>query len=126
MKADVIVVGAGIAGLVTALGVADAGCTTIVLCKGKLGEIAATAWAQGGIAAALGEDDAPIFHARDTLQAAAGIADPKIVAVLTEEAPAAIELLVRTGVEFDRDASGNLFLGREAAHAHRRIVHAGG
>src|SRR4029079_12956043 len=66
------------------------------------------------------------LHARDTLQAAAGIADPEVVDVLTREGPLQIERLIELGARFDRDAAGELALGREAAHGKRRILHAHG
>src|SRR6185437_2185890 len=82
--------------------------------------------AQGGIAAAVGADDSPAQHARDTEAAGAGINDVKIVEILTNDAPARIEELLGLGAAFDRDKLGELALGREAAHGRRRIVKAGG
>jgi L-aspartate oxidase len=119
-----IVVGAGIAGLMAALKLAPLRVT--VLCKKRLGSGAATDWAQGGIAAALGSDDSPSLHAIDTHRAGAGITDEAIVEILTRDAPARIEELLALGAAFDRDATGALALGREAAHQRRRIVKAGG
>ncbi|HTX58051.1 MAG TPA: L-aspartate oxidase [Verrucomicrobiae bacterium] len=120
-----IVVGAGIAGLMAALKLAPRG-HVAVLCKTRLGKGAATDWAQGGIAAAMGKDDSPRLHALDTQRAGAGINDEKIVEILTRDAPARIEELLELGASFDRTASGELALGREAAHQRRRIVKAGG
>jgi L-aspartate oxidase len=120
----VVVVGAGIAGLMAALKLAPLQVT--VLCKTRLGKGAATDWAQGGIAAAIGKDDSPSLHAIDTARAGAGISDEKIVEILTADAPARIEELLELGAAFDRDDSGELILGREAAHQRRRIVKAGG
>jgi L-aspartate oxidase len=97
-----------------------------VLSKRRLGSGAATDWAQGGIAAAMGADDSPSLHAIDTQLAGAGISDSRIVTILTSDAPARIEELLELGATFDRDASGELALGREAAHQRRRIVKAGG
>ncbi|MEO6836087.1 MAG: L-aspartate oxidase [Candidatus Tumulicola sp.] len=119
-----LVVGAGIAGLMAALKLAPMKVT--VLCKTRLGKGSATDWAQGGIAAAMGKDDSPSLHAIDTQRAGAGISDEKIVAILTQDAPARIEELLELGAAFDRDAAGELALGREAAHQRRRIVKAGG
>ena len=122
--ADVIVIGAGIAGLMAALKLAPLRVT--VLCKRTLGTGAATDWAQGGIAAAMGSDDSPRLHAIDTQRAGAGISNAHIVDILTSDAPARIEELLELGASFDRDDSGELALGREAAHQRRRIVKAGG
>jgi L-aspartate oxidase len=97
-----------------------------VLCKTRLGKGAATDWAQGGIAAAIGKDDSPGLHAIDTQRAGAGINDAKIVEILTRDAPARIEELLALGAAFDRTDAGELALGREAAHQRRRIVKAGG
>ncbi|HUA09238.1 MAG TPA: L-aspartate oxidase [Candidatus Acidoferrales bacterium] len=120
----IVVVGAGIAGLMAALKLAPL--PVIVLCKRRLGTGAATDWAQGGIAAAIGADDSPSLHAIDTQRAGAGISDARIVKILTSDAPARIEELLELGASFDRDESGELALGREAAHQRRRIVKAGG
>jgi L-aspartate oxidase len=121
---DALVVGAGIAGLMAALKLAPA--KVIVLAKTRLGKGAATDWAQGGIAAAIGKDDSPGLHAIDTQRAGAGINDAKIVEILTRDAPARIEELLELGAAFDRTDAGELALGREAAHQRRRIVKAGG
>jgi L-aspartate oxidase len=123
-RSDAIVVGAGIAGLIAALKLQPARVT--VLCKTRLGMGAATDWAQGGIAAAIGKDDSPRLHAIDTQLAGAGISDRKIVEILTHDAPAQVEELLALGAAFDRTAGGELALGREAAHQRRRIVKAGG
>jgi L-aspartate oxidase len=123
-RTGVVVVGAGIAGLMAALKLAPTPVT--VLCKRRLGSGAATDWAQGGIAAAMGADDSPSLHAIDTQRAGAGISDARIVKILTSDAPARIEELLELGATFDRDESGELALGREAAHQRRRIVKAGG
>ena len=123
-RSDALVVGAGIAGLMAALKLAPKKVT--VLCKTRLGKGAATDWAQGGIAAAMGKDDSPTLHAIDTQLAGAGISDEKIVEILTHDAPARIEELLALGAAFDRNDAGELALGREAAHQRRRIVKAGG
>ncbi len=124
LRSDALVVGAGIAGLVAALKLQPARVT--VLCKTSLGKGAATDWAQGGIAAAVGKDDSPRLHAIDTQRAGAGISDTTIVEILTRDAPARIEELLELGATFDRTDAGELALGREAAHQRRRIVKAGG
>jgi L-aspartate oxidase len=120
----IVVVGAGLAGLALALRLAPRPVT--ILTKSPVGVGAASVWAQGGIAAAIGRDDAPALHEADTLAAAAGIADREIVRKLTEAAPEAIDWLAGLGVPFDRDADGGLQLGREAAHGRKRIVHVAG
>ncbi len=122
---DVVVVGAGIAGLAAALGAARRRRVT-VLTKAPLGAGGASPWAQGGIAAAVGRDDSPRLHAEDTLAAGAGLADPEIVALLTAEGPRRIARLVRLGARFDRDRRGDLELVREGAHRRRRVLHAQG
>lgn len=120
----VLVVGSGIAGLWTAIRAAEHGCDVTVVTKAALGD-GATAWAQGGIAAAIFAGDAPARHAADTLAAGAGLAEPEAVRVLTDEGPARIRDLIRFGVAFDRDDSG-IARGLEAAHSRARILHAGG
>lgn len=124
-----VVVGAGLAGLVTALGLAPQPC--VVLSAGPLGEAGdaaapASGWAQGGFAAALGPADSPRRHAADTLAAGAGLCDPATVAAVTAAAPAAVEWLAGLGAAFDRAPDGSLRLGLEGAHTRHRIVHAGG
>ncbi|HEY0783038.1 MAG TPA: FAD-dependent oxidoreductase, partial [Thermoanaerobaculia bacterium] len=126
-RSDVLVVGAGAAGLTAALGLAPRSVT--VLTKTALAPASgggASVWAQGGVASALGSDDTPSLHARDTIAAGAGLNDPAIVDLLALEGPARIARLLELGARFDRDASGGLALGREAAHSRRRIVHAQG
>jgi L-aspartate oxidase len=120
----VLVVGSGIAGLWAAIRAAEAGCDVTVVTKAALGD-GATAWAQGGVAAAIFAGDAPARHAADTLAAGAGLGDPEAVRVLTDEGPARIRDLIRFGVAFDRDESG-IARGLEAAHSRARILHAGG
>jgi L-aspartate oxidase len=122
VKTDVLVIGAGLAGLACALETGDAAVTLVNDTQPRTD--VASAWAQGGLAAALGADDTPALHASDTLAAAAGIADARTVNGLTIDAPAAIALLERFGVPFDRREDGSLALGLEAAHSRRRIVHA--
>jgi len=119
-----VIIGGGLAGLMTALRLAPR--PVILLAKVPLNEGAASAWAQGGIAAAVGEDDRPALHAADTLAAGDGLSDPIVVGRIAAAAPAAIIELERHGVVFDRDEAGRLALGLEAAHARRRIVHVAG
>jgi L-aspartate oxidase len=119
-----VIVGGGIAGLITALRLAPM--PAIVLAKAPLQTEASSAWAQGGIAAAVGQDDNPPLHLRDTIAAGDGLCDVDIARQVTASGPTAIETLLRYGVRFDRDAVGQLSLGLEAAHSRRRIVHAHG
>jgi len=121
---DVVIVGAGLAGLFTALKLAPMHVT--VLAAAPLGEGASSNWAQAGIAAAVGRDDSPELHAADTIAAGAGIVDANVARFVTEEAPARIADLVAFGVPFDREADGQFSLSREAAHSRRRIVHVSG
>jgi L-aspartate oxidase len=123
MRTDVLIIGAGLAGLACALECGADVSVTIVNDTEPATHVA-SAWAQGGLAAALGADDTTALHASDTLAAAAGIADDRTVRELTADAPAAIALLERFGVPFDRREDGSLALGLEAAHSRRRIVHA--
>ncbi|CAK9042057.1 L-aspartate oxidase (LASPO) (Quinolinate synthase B) [Durusdinium trenchii] len=123
-QSNILIVGAGVAGLYTALKLAPRPVTIIT--ARPLGKGGATPWAQGGLAAAIGEDDTPNLHFADTMQAGAGLVDPEAASVLVDGGAAAVEDLVRLGVEFDADADGVLQLGREAAHCRNRIVHATG
>ncbi|WP_337006311.1 MULTISPECIES: L-aspartate oxidase [unclassified Microbacterium] len=122
---NVIVVGSGIAGLTAALHAHEAGHAVTVVTKGALGD-GCTGLAQGGVAGIYGAGDSSAQHAEDTLDAGAGLSDPDAVRVLVEDGAARIAELVARGVAFDRTADGTLQLGREAAHRHARIVHAGG
>lgn len=119
-----VIVGAGLAGLLTALCLAPR--PVILLTRAALGAEAASAWAQGGLAAAIGVDDAPELHATDTLAVGDGLCDPAAVRRITAAGPAVIQRLEALGVRFDRDAAGALRLGLEAAHGRRRIAHAEG
>ncbi len=119
-----VIVGGGIAGLLTALRLAPA--PVILLAKAPLQTEASSAWAQGGIAAAIGSDDNPALHLADTLAAGNGLCAMDVAREITASGPAAIRTLVHYGVQFDRDATGAPLLGLEAAHARRRIVHAKG
>jgi L-aspartate oxidase len=121
ITAPAVVVGGGIAGLSTALGLE--GC--VVVANEPIGG-GSSRLAQGGIAAALDRADSPALHAADTLRVAAELADPDIVALVTQAAAGRIEWLRALGVEFDLAPSGALQLGREAGHGRHRIVHAGG
>ena len=121
---DIIVIGAGLAGLFTALRLAPLPVT--VVAAAALGEGASSVWAQGGIAAAVGEGDAPEQHAADTIAAGAGIVDAHVAEVVAAEAPSRIADLLRYGVPFDRDLAGHFVLSREAAHSRARVVRVSG
>jgi len=120
----IVVVGAGLAGLFTALKLAPLPVT--VISPARFGEGASSVWAQAGIAAALAEGDTPEEHAADTIRAGDGIVDEKIALLLASEARERIEDLLRYGVPFDKDLEGHLSLGREAAHGRNRILHVKG
>ena len=120
-----VIVGTGIAGLWTAWRLASEGRSTVVLTKETLAD-SASAWAQGGIAVALGPGDSPSQHAADTLAAGDGLADPEAVRILTSEGPDRIYELLALGARFDRGPDGRLGFGLEAAHTRPRIIHAGG
>lgn len=122
---EVVVVGSGAAGLMTAVALADAGRRVTVVTKGALGD-GSTAWAQGGLAAVLGADDDPELHVQDTLVAGAGLCDEAAVRTLVEEAPAAVAALQQLGARLDLDVRGRPALTREGGHSRDRIVHAGG
>ncbi len=121
---DVLVIGAGAAGLRAAIEAADGGAEVIVTTKGELAETN-TYYAQGGIAAVIGEGDSVEDHIADTLEAAVGLADEPVVHEVISEAPAHIHELADWGVPFDR-GDGELLLGREGGHGRNRIVHASG
>ncbi|MFJ5899898.1 L-aspartate oxidase [Streptomyces sp. NPDC093064] len=125
IAADVVVVGSGVAGLTAALRCEAAGLRTVVVTKARLDD-GSTRWAQGGIAAALGEGDTPEQHLDDTLVAGAGLCDEEAVRILVTEGPDAVRRLISTGAHFDTDGEGGIELTREGGHHRRRIAHAGG
>jgi L-aspartate oxidase len=112
-----VIIGSGAAGLTAALALAPL--CPLLLTASALAGNAASAWAQGGIAAAIGPDDSPALHAADTIAAGAGLCDPGAVTRITDAGPAAIDFLLNLGARLDTNT-----LGLEAAHARRRIVHA--
>ena len=121
---DVVIVGAGLAGIYTALNI-DERYSCLILAKDRI-EISNSWYAQGGIAAAISQDDAPIFHQEDTLIAGAGLCDKDAVGVLVAEGPYDISRLVALQVPFDINEYGDLQITREGGHRKNRIVHAGG
>ncbi|MFE0763969.1 L-aspartate oxidase [Streptomyces smyrnaeus] len=126
IDADVVVVGSGVAGLTAALNCAAGGARTVVVTKARL-NAGSTRWAQGGIAAALGEGDSPEQHLDDTLEAGAGLCDEDAVRTLVTEGPAAVRRLIAAGAAFDLSAeTGEIALTREGGHHRNRIAHAGG
>ncbi|MDP1738140.1 MAG: L-aspartate oxidase [Caulobacter sp.] len=116
----VLVIGAGLAGLTAALAAAPR--KALVLSPTPLNTGCSSAWAQGGMAAALGEDDAPALHAADTLAAGAGLCDPAMVEILTREGPDAVRHLADLGAPFDRTEDGAFAQSLEAAHGRARVA----
>jgi len=123
--ADVVVVGSGVAGLTTALRLRAHGLRVLLVTKATVDE-GSTRWAQGGIAAALAEDDSPDEHMADTLEAGGGLCNEEAVRVLVTEGPDAVRELISWGAQFDTDPSGSIALTREGGHHRNRIAHAGG
>src|SRR5438445_13759721 len=122
-QTDFLVIGAGVAGLRAAVELADAG-TVLVLAKREVTE-SNTQWAQGGIAAALSDEDEISLHLQDTLQAGDGLCNPEAARVLVEDAPERLDELIQWGTEFGREGT-KLTFGREEAHSRNRILHAHG
>jgi L-aspartate oxidase len=122
---DLAVVGAGAAGLYSALCAARAGARVALISAGELAQ-AASYWAQGGLAAAISAEDSPDRHLEDTERAGRGAVRTSAAQVLVTEAPACLRDLLELGVRFDTDDQGELLLGLEGGHRTRRIVHAGG
>ena len=118
-KSDVVIVGSGISGLMTAVSLYPRKVTLVT--KRKLGEMSSSAWAQGGIAAAVTKQDSPKKHFEDTIKASSGLSDEKAVKTITEEALDVVKFLEKIGVNFDKN--GNEFsLSKEAAHSYRRVL----
>lgn len=120
---DYLVVGAGVAGLRAAIELAEAG-SVLVVAKDSLRE-SSSEYAQGGIAAALSDDDEVELHEHDTMVAGAGLCDREAVRILVQEGPGAIQKLIEWGVEFDREGTKLLF-ALEGAHSRNRVLHSHG
>ena len=116
----VIIVGAGLAGLSAALAAAPR--KVLLLTGAPINQGCSSAWAQGGMAAALSTDDDPGLHAADTVAAGAGLVDPSMAELLATEGPAAVRHLADLGAPFDRDAQGNFAQSLEAAHSRARVA----
>ncbi len=124
IRTDVLVIGSGAAGLLFALHCAAQGKSVALATKGTIDE-SNSAWAQGGVAAALDlEEDSPAAHLSDTLAAGAGLCDEAAAAIVATEAPRRVDELIRLGVRFDLAGPGELDLTREAAHSAARVAHA--
>ena len=119
-----LVIGAGLAGLSAALAAAPR--SVLLLSAAPLGEGCASAWAQGGMAAALADDDSPALHAADTVAAGAGLCDPAAVDILASEGPEAVRRLARLGAPFDRRPDRGFVQSLEAAHSRARVARVGG
>jgi L-aspartate oxidase len=124
----VLIIGAGLAGLSAALATVSAAAPqrALVFAAAPLGTGCSSAWAQGGMAAAMTEGDAPELHAADTIAAGAGICDPEAVAILTREGPGAVRRLAALGAPFDRTPDGGFVQSLEAAHGRARVARVGG
>jgi L-aspartate oxidase len=121
METDVLVIGSGIAGLMTALKTAAFAKVTIV--TKKEADDTATSKAQGGIASVLDDADRFEYHIRDTLIAGDGLCHEDVVEAVISEGPEAIRELIKMGAHFTLAKNGDLDLGKEGGHSHRRIVH---
>src|SRR3954471_12721569 len=123
MNPDFLVIGAGVAGLRAAIELAPSG-SVLVVAKDSLRE-SSSEYAQGGIAAALNDDDEVGLHEQDTIYAGDGLCDPAAVHTLVDDGPRVIEELLEWGAEFDREG-GKLAFAREGAHSRNRVLHAHG
>ncbi len=124
MRDDILIVGAGLAGLFLALKLAPRRVT--VLSQAPLGLASASSWAQGGLAAALAPEDDPELHAQDTIAAGAGLVDPAVAQLIARDGSARVLDLVALGVPFDRTPDGKLAQSLEAAHSKPRVVRVSG
>ncbi|MEO8552755.1 MAG: FAD-binding protein, partial [Kofleriaceae bacterium] len=121
LETDYLVIGSGLAGLNFALLAAEHG--RVVVMTKKRPTDTNTNWAQGGVAAVLAKDDSFQTHIEDTLTAGDGLCDRRVVELCVEDGPRRVQRLLDLGVRLDRDAAGNLDLGREGAHSRHRVVH---
>jgi L-aspartate oxidase len=121
----VIIIGSGVSGLWTAWRLAVEGRRSVVLTKATLSD-SASAWAQGGIAAAMAAGDSPELHLQDTIAASDGTADPEAVRILVTEGPDRVKELIELGAKFDRGDDGQIRFGLEGGHSRNRILHARG
>lgn len=119
-----LIIGGGLAGLSAALEAAPA--KVLVVSPAPLLQAASSAWAQGGVAAALSVNDAPALHLKDTEAAGAGLVDHHAAEVLTDDGRATVEWLAALGAPFDRQADGEFAVSREAAHSMARVARVGG
>ena len=119
-KSDVIIVGSGIAGLMLAISLYPRKVTLVT--KKNLGEMSSSAWAQGGIAAAVGKDDDPNIHFKDTIEASSGLNNEEAVRLITKEAPEIVKFLEKINIQFDRNEDKEFLLSIEAAHSKRRVL----
>jgi L-aspartate oxidase len=122
---DVLVIGAGAAGLFAAIAAAEEGASVLVVSKSPFAD-SNTAHAQGGIAVALAAGDTPELHLADTIEAGAGLTDERAARKLVVEGPDCVRMLLEWGTAFDREPDGSVAFTREAAHSRNRIVHANG
>jgi L-aspartate oxidase len=125
VETEIVVVGAGAAGLYAALCAAREGARVVLVSATPLAQTASY-WAQGGLAAALADDDSFALHLADTERAGRALVRRSAAEILVREAPARVEDLQALGVHFDGNRSGGLALGLEGGHSVRRVVHAGG
>jgi L-aspartate oxidase len=126
ISADALIIGSGVAGLMSALTLSEK-VEKVVVATLSLDEGASSTYAQGGIAIAAGDDDHVKHHAEDTIRVACGIGDEKIIRMVTEEGPELLQKLMNLGVNFDKCEKNNTIkFGKEAAHSKKRIAHAGG
>lgn len=121
---SVLIIGAGLAGLFLALKLAPRPC--VVVSPAPFGQAASSAWAQGGLAAALAPEDSAQSHAKDTIAAGAGLVDPIVAMLIAKDGPARVRDLLDLGVAFDRHENGSLALSLEAAHSHARVARVAG
>jgi L-aspartate oxidase len=119
-----VIIGGGLAGLMAALELAPV--PVVVVTRAPLGKNCASAWSQGGLAAAVGPDDSPALHLADTLAAGDGLCDEAAARRIIEAGPGVVERLTSLGARFSRDAAGGFKLKLEAAHCRRRVLNAGG